>query len=322
MRILHVSDFHLKSPKGIEVENIFKRLYGIISENAIEKAFNQIVVTGDIRDAKSVISINGALEVINHIAAAADVSDKKQIHFVPGNHDLNRVASDKIAIETIKKRYDYDNGTFDDARSEIPFMLNRFNEFFWKLSDQYYNEDNPWSGRVENPHYLYMCESYALVFVNSSLSCISNSDDGNLILGTAYLKQLIDIAAENSIKKTMFFAHHPLQNLANLEETAFESLLKSYEGITFYWVCGDAHMNRQIPRGYIDLYQVGSLTGNKKSIPDFAIYDVDNTAIERKVFRYLAHLNNPPKKGKSTGGWKCVYIDPKATSIYHDETLI
>ena len=319
MRILHISDMHLEEPLGIEVENVLDRFYDIVKANAHDKRFDQIVITGDIRNSTNSISVEGAIRVIGRIAASANVLDKSQIHFVPGNHDLNRGNSKKL--EAIRDNYDYNNGTFNDAKSDLTIMLKRFNNFFWNLCDQYYGEINPWNERMRNPHCLKIYDDCALIFVNSSLSCINRSQDGNLIIGMAYLKQLLVTAIERNARKIIFFAHHPIQNLENLEETALELLLSGHSGVTYYWMCGDAHGNRRSPRGYIYLYQVGCLTKRKSAIPDFAIYDITSTGVDRKVFRYIEHLNNPARFGRRLGGWKHVYIDPKASGLYYDETL-
>ena len=319
MRILHISDIHLKEPKGIEVEGILKRFYGIIAANARESSFDQIVITGDIRNSVSSISVDGAIDVINSIAKSANVTDKHQVHFVPGNHDLDRYDNDKI--NEIRKNYDILNGTFYDPKIDLPIMLRRLNTFFWNLCEKYYGEIDPWSGRSNNPHYLTQYGKHALIFINSSLCCINRAHDGNLILGTAYIKELVDAAVERKASGLMFFAHHPIQNLDNLEETALDTLLSRYPDMIFYWMCGDAHGSRQSPREYVRLYQVGSLTKRERSIPDFAIYDVNCDIIDRKVFRYIEHLNNPTKRGNPTGGWKRVYIDSKAPGLNYDETL-
>ena len=145
-----------------------------------------------------------------------------------------------------------------------------------------------------------------------------------MILGTAYLRLLIDSAVKNDLNNVIFFAHHPIQDLADAEETALHDIIINYTDTTFYWMCGDAHRSKKNAREYISLYQIGSLTGNNEQIPDFAIYDMNSKAIDRidrKVFRYLRHLNNPPKYKKTAGGWKRVYIDPKAPSLHYDETL-
>ena len=114
MRILHISDLHLKEPKGIEVENILDRFYSIVAANAKERSFDQIVITGDIRHSKGGICIAGLTKVFDQVALSAKVEDKQRIHFVPGNHDLNRRKSKKI--EDIRKKYDFLNGTFDDSK--------------------------------------------------------------------------------------------------------------------------------------------------------------------------------------------------------------
>jgi len=319
MRILHVSDLHLGEPLGIASGPILERFYAIVAANARTQGFNLAVVTGDIRKHTSGISVDGAIDVIDRIAASAKLLDKRLIHIVPGNHDISRGQSKRI--EKIRKSYDYCNGTFDDAKSDLPFMLGRFDDFFWKLCEQYYHDADPWRGRNLNPHYLRVYDGCAFVFVNSSLSCIDRSHDEGLIVGTAYLKILIDKAAGMNCKRVVFFAHHPIQNLANPEETALNALLMSYSGLRFYWMCGDAHKNRRCSKEYIQMYQVGSLTIVKEWIPDFAVYDLGDNVIDRMVFRFLGHLNNPAKPGKSEGGWKHVYIDPKPPSPHYDETL-
>jgi len=319
MRILHISDLHLKDPKGIEVEGVLERFFDIITVNAREQRFDQIFVTGDIRDSRSGISVRSAIDVITNIASSAGVSDKRYIHLLPGNHDLNRRESKEI--EEIRKVYDYSNGTFNNAKPDLRILQNRFKCFFWELCKQYFSTTDPWCDHRQNPHYLRVVGGFAFICVNSALCCISNSRDGSLIIGTAYLKQLIDAAVDQNVEKVFIFAHHPIQNLATLEETALNDLLIGYKDLSFYWMCGDAHMNRQNLREYIDTYQVGSLTIRKDLIPDFAIYDISDTEIKRRVFRFIGHLNNPAKPGKTTGGWKRVYIDPKAPSLYYDETL-
>ena len=319
MRILHISDIHLEEPIGIEADNVLERFYAIVAANAEVKPFDQIVITGDIRNSTNAVTVEGAIKVIDRISSAANVSEKRQIQLVPGNHDLNRGESKKL--EEIRGKYDYSNGTFSNARADLAVMLKRFDRFFWKLCEQYYSDINPWNDRMLNPHYLKIHDDCAFIFINSSLSCISRSQDGNLIIGTAYLKQLLDAAIERNARKIIFFAHHPIQNLENMEETALERLLARYSGIIFYWMCGDAHGNRWSPRGYLHLYQVGCLTKRKGAIPDFAFYDITRTGMERKVFRYLEHLNNPAKFGRPIGGWKHVYIDPKIPGLNYDETL-
>ena len=318
MRILHISDLHLKEPLGIKSNSILERFNEIIYINANEKRFDEIVISGDIRDSTGGINARNAAAVIERIALSAKLSDMQCVHIVPGNHDLERGESDRIS--DIRRGYDYANGTFKDPKSDLQYMLERFNGFFFNLCRELYGDVSPWGIQQGNPHCISIHEDYALILLNSSMCCISNDNDGNLIIGTSYIKQLID-DYEKNVRSVIFIAHHPMQNLANPEDTAFTELLSTYADTQFYWMCGDAHNNRQSPREHVSLYQVGSLTISNDSIPDFAIYDIDDGYFGRKVFRFIDHLNRPAKNGAKSGGWKRVYIDPKAPSLYYDETL-
>jgi hypothetical protein len=107
-------------------------------------------------------------------------------------------------------------------------------------------------------------------------------------------------------------SHHPIQNMATQEEDNLKKLINTYTDKRFYWFCGDAHRNRAEGKDYIRLYQVGSITGESETMPDFAIYDIDEAKVNRRVFRYLPHLNST---SKMPGGWKRVFIDENAVGI-------
>jgi len=167
-------------------------------------------------------------------------------------------------------------------------------------------------GRNENPHALFIDKKNAFIYMNSCLTCIDRNRDGDLVVGSFYLQQYIKTLT--NVDNIFILSHHPIQNLTNREETALERLVKSVTNKKFYWLCGDAHNNRAGSKDYLKLYQVGSLTGNSRTIPDFAIYDINdnNNELERRVFRFLPHLNSA---SPNPGGWKRVYIDPRSPSL-------
>jgi hypothetical protein len=163
-----------------------------------------------------------------------------------------------------------------------------------------------------SPHSVYIDGDNAFIYINSCLVCIDNSADGNIIIGLLYLKELLDATVD--VKNIFIMSHHPIQNFATREEIGLQRMIKFYSGKKFYWLCGDAHSNRTDSKDYIFLYQVGSLTGVSSTIPDFALYDIDDEKVERRVFRFLPHLNSTSVR---QGGWKRIYIDPKSPSLYH-----
>jgi predicted MPP superfamily phosphohydrolase len=312
MRLLHISDLHIRESIGRNDEYILSRFCDFLTANALVIPFDHIVLTGDLRDGQDSVAVDDAVSIVNHITKSVNVVKKESIHVVPGNHDLKRGdGEDKNIIGEIRKAYDCKNGTFSDI--SLPLMVARFDEFFWPFCDKFYGESNPWQERNANPHALRFDKENAFVYLNSCLTCIENNMDGNLVVGLAYLDKLIKIASD--AKNIFIMSHHPIQNFATGEEAELQRLVESYPDKIFYWLCGDAHRNRAGSRDYIHLYQVGSLTGMTSTIPDFAIYDITDGKMERRVFRFLPHLNSP---SPNQGGWKRVYIDPKSPSLNFD----
>ena len=304
MRILHISDLHLSSLIGNKVDGILERFYGIVKENANRLAFDNIIISGDIRNLGGICAPE-AYEIIKEITTSAGIIDFSKVHIVPGNHDLTRSEDIKDDVDKARKEYDFENGVFSDANNLLPLLNSRFDDFFWPLSDLLFDSSNPWNKRNETPHYSMNTEEGCFIFLNTSLCCLSNNEDGNLIIGLAYLTPILESAQKSKVKCVYFIAHHPLQNLAAREDAAFQELLGKFKDIKFRWLCGDAHENRGCTRDYIKTYQVGSLTKYKDVIPDFAIYDIENGNLAHIIFRFLPHLNST---SSPSGGWKRVYV--------------
>jgi len=313
MRLLHISDFHLQTPVGYNVENLLSRLFDFIVVNNNEVRINHIIITGDLRNVKDSAKCDEIFEIIRSISKAADITTRNQVHIVPGNHDLKRSAEDEETLSKIRDNYDYERAIFANPSSCLPFMLNRFDEFFYSFCEMFYGDSySPWNNRNENPHALLIDNKNAFIYLNSCLTCINSKRDGDLVVGLFYLQQ--HIKSLTDVENIFVLSHHPIQNLTNREETALEQLIKSTADKKCYWLCGDVHNNRAGSKDYIKLYQVGSITGSSGTIPDFAIYDINDETndIERRVFRYLPHLNST---SLNPGGWKRVYIDPISPSL-------
>jgi predicted phosphodiesterase len=306
MRILHISDLHLQKGIGNKVCDILKRFYDIIEANALRFPIDIAILSGDIRDKDNKIDIPEAREIISKIVVAAKLPNIANLHIVPGNHDLKRSSEiEEFIDEKVKREYNYENGIFNNEMGVLPTLNKRFDDFFWPLTDSIYNGANPWQNRDKEPHYSVNIEDKCFIFLNTSICCTSNNKDGTLLVGLVYLNPILKRANESNIKNIFFVAHHPLQNLANREETELQNLLMKYPHMDFNWLCGDAHNNRNSSRDYIKTYQVGSLTKYKEVIPDFAIYDIQNGTLTQKIFRFLPHLNS---SSSIPGGWKRVYV--------------
>jgi metallophosphoesterase superfamily enzyme len=320
VRILQISDLHLRSTykSEDEVKKILDRFFDILSKNAKEESFDFAIITGDIRSASDGIGVREASKLLDQLFESAGLTTKEQLHIVPGNHDLERKNQD--VIKAAIASYDYDNGVFIGDEKILATLNERFDSFFFAMCDDFYGGDNPWVNRNANPHYLVQKDEIALIFLNSAITCQESAKDGRLILGRVYLRQLLEQINKETTKRILIFAHHPIKELQNQEKTALTNLLSAYSDkkVSVCWFCGDAHSNTTGDVDGIPYYQVGSLCMTQKDrtvvIPDFVIYEIEdddkieeNNKINRRVFRFLQHLNST---SRPPGGWKRVYNEP------------
>ena len=307
MRILHISDLHIKKQLGPRDAAVLTRLYDFLKANAKDRQFDHIAITGDLRDAKEPTQAPGVDEVVavlEEIASAANISEKCRIHIVPGNHDRTNGVTNEQKMSKVKDRYDPPNGIFTDTEE----MHNCFREFFLPLCEKFYGSANPWQTDEDSFHTMHIDGDDAFIYLNSCIVSIDRKFDNDLLLGVNfYVRPLIEMTKD--AKRVFILAHHPIQNLATAEEQCLATLIKPHSGRqAFYWLCGDAHKDHATEgKDYIRLRQVGTVMGSSKgneTTPEFAIYDVPEK--KRRLFRFVPHLNCTPTTTHK-GGWKRVF---------------
>jgi 3',5'-cyclic AMP phosphodiesterase CpdA len=311
MRILHISDLHFEEELGIATSRIKDRFCSFIGENLKAFPIDVIVITGDLRTSPGDTSVDTVKVNLEEIADSVGVFDKKRILIIPGNHDLSRgkteedIKQNDNFVRDVRKKYNVKQGTFKNKGKDMPKMLSRFDEFFFPLCDAFYGKANPFV--KGNPHYICELDGFTFICLNSCLTCLNSSSDGDLRIGLNDLKALVERASE--AKNIIILSHHPIQNINSDEEIGLKTLFSSYKK-NFVWLCGDTHQKYNENRDYIHQFQVGGLFGTAgDSVPDFAIYEFgkpfDEFEITRKVFVFSDHLNY---SSPLPGGWKRVYV--------------
>lgn len=114
------------------------------------------------------------------IAQAAKV-ELTNIHFVSGNHDLDRT-KDTERIALIKKNYAPSKGIFEPE--DLKFLLDRFT-FFSHLCCELEKRGvkSPWTD-TRQPLHPYVClEECSLLYLNTCVISNSDQDCHNLIIG-------------------------------------------------------------------------------------------------------------------------------------------
>lgn len=302
MRVLHISDLHIKKRRGKRDIAVLTRLYDFLRTNAKDKEFDYIAITGDLREAKSAPDVGEVVTILEEIANAAGISEKGRIHIVPGNHDRVNSEKNKQKMKAAKAGYDEQNGIFMDTE-DIHLC---FEEFFLPLCKMFYGTANPWSTEGDFFHTMCSDGKNAFIYLNSCLVCIDREKDNGLLIGVNfYVRPLIE--KTKNAERVFILAHHPIQNLETAEEQNLGELIRPFsEKQTFYWLCGDAHRNNNVDsKDYINLRQVGTVMGSSKgtvTTPEFAIYDISKEE-KRRVFNFNPHLN---RFSRHPGGWKRV----------------
>lgn len=240
MKWLHLSDLHIDPDDGRSTRQLRKKLILYIKDHNITADY--LFLTGDYRNAKyprkKIKNLaKTAADFIIDIANAAGIA-ASNIHFVPGNHDLNRT-QDTDRLERIKKNYRPADGKLE--AKDLDFLLERFT-FFKCLCHELQKRGVPllWSETLQ-PLHPYIClDDFNLLYLNTCVTCNSDRDRHDLIIGNNDLYQSFEeICDKNPDKPILILAHHGLSYLRDDERLVVENLLREYP-VKLY-LCGDTH---------------------------------------------------------------------------------
>lgn len=241
MKWLHISDLHY-NPKGDGrlTHQLRDKLIHYLENEKITA--DHLFLTGDYRHARFQTdsdqdTVESAVRFIMNIATVAKVP-RENIHVIPGNHDLTRTNDTNRVIQTISD-YDADNGRIN--QDNLEFLLDRFT-FFKSMLQSLENQGVPhiWNDSLQPIHAYRCCGDFNLVYLNTCLTCNSDQDRGELVIGNFDLYNALgEIEKNNPGKPIIVLAHHGMDNFKPDEKMAVEQIFKDYP-VKLY-LCGDAH---------------------------------------------------------------------------------
>jgi UDP-2,3-diacylglucosamine pyrophosphatase LpxH len=240
MKWLHLSDIHY-NPKmdGRSSEQLRENLLLYFNEENIK--VDEIFITGDFRHAyfqkdEEISDVaKQAVDYIKKIANSVGITNMENIHIVPGNHDLTR--NRKEYLEEILQNYDYSNGGFE--KDKLSFLQGRFS-FFRCVCRELYGMDSFYEDFCLKVHTYRSIGNYVILYMNTAITCGSDDERGNLVIGNLYLYQALkNIKEEHPNKQIIVLAHHAIEYLSKKEREMVEQLFNEYP-ISMY-LCGDAH---------------------------------------------------------------------------------
>lgn len=230
---VHLSDVHFEvNGGGFNTTDLRNQLPNYLKENVGN--CNALIITGDYRFApKRETNPKPVAEYITQLAQALHVEN--QIYIVPGNHDLERSTPRKYLMEGAQNDYSPKNGTIDPGTcAQLLKSFSFFDELCKLLSLKLPTDAN-------NPHWIAQTDKCNLLLLNTAITAGCDEDTNRLILGSEYIRALIE-KSEIKSKPIIAVGHHSLEELNKAEKDTIAKLLEK-NNIMLY-LCGHAHEHR------------------------------------------------------------------------------
>lgn len=280
LTLLHLSDLHIE---GTE-RNYSRLLDSLLSDIQEQVKYIRdksliVVVTGDIIHqgplySESKQAVENALKFFQKLHKYLG-QKVVGIYIVPGNHDKYRTKEDKFLVPAYRAMEREYKGPDTASGKATDFGQNFYSKFWPYHLDAY--------GVNHGSGYLYMLKKiynmfgltdeqlvqrsysqetfgvdvidvlgkkYCFILLNTSWSCLDDSDNRNLILGqfqinklkSQFMELLENLPDSKRPDITFVLGHHPLEALTGREEDSIFREIISYEGFDAnIYLCGHTH---------------------------------------------------------------------------------
>ncbi len=241
VRWLHISDLHLNR-QATESRRLRRALPVYLKDLALD--FNYVFCTGDLRYAPDGTFSENTITYLQSICDAVSVP-LENLFIVPGNHDIERDAAERVAAikdewdcSTPKetRKYNPHRGMFQEGNLQA---IMQSAELYKKTIDNICvaQKENP-ENEIQNfgPHILIKCKYFNILEVDSTITYM-NGQERDLVIGTYYL----DKALENcdSSKPTIVLTHYSFDYMDRDEQVQISALLR--EAGVQLWLSGHEH---------------------------------------------------------------------------------
>lgn len=230
---VQLSDIHFQNKNaGFNSELLRESLPNYLEENV--KDCKALILTGDYRFAPD--REENPKRVANYILTISNkLHVEGRVYAVPGNHDLDRSKSRLFLIQGVQSEYTPEMGTIDSkVCSDLLGGFSFFHELCTELNIPSINNS-------ENPHLFVSLENCNLLLLNTALTAGCDEDASRLILGSKYIRALVE-RSENNKKPIIAVGHHSLYTLNEKEKDTLSTMFDR-NGIRLY-LCGHSHKHK------------------------------------------------------------------------------
>ncbi|AFH65727.1 metallophosphoesterase [Paenibacillus caseinilyticus] len=244
MRIVHLSDFHIKN-KGLKDLETFVKIPLIddLRKYHQEKPIDLILFTGDLidRGGNTFTSITDAFNTFDDIVIRPMLNalglNSSRFIFIPGNHDIDRSADTKVTedgLTSILKNVQAVSNYIDENNIEGIKRILPFKEFERK----FHISSN---AQITNYHSNYIVEiegiKIGISAFNTAWRCYdSETDYQKIVLGVRQISEARDFLSACDFKIALM--HHQIDYLAEFETDIVSTQISKDYNILF---CGHVH---------------------------------------------------------------------------------
>jgi len=239
---LHLSDFHFKAPPADQpkaewrfdrvAKALARDLPRLLADAKLEP--DMVMVTGDIAQSGKAAEYALAAEYFQTLAGILGLAPKERWFLVPGNHDVDRdlvKGFDKRLRSLLDEANAHD--LLDHSKTWSQFAARQ--AAFFAFAQDFLGEARVWEPsqpwRVER--FDHHGHEIAVLCLNSAWACQDDQDSRKIMLGEQQVEWALREADEAKPAIKLALMHHPLTDLAELDEIACGDLLRSARGCRF-----------------------------------------------------------------------------------------
>ncbi|MGN7414625.1 metallophosphoesterase [Paenibacillus sp. SAF-068] len=243
MRFVHLSDFHIKKEGLKDLNQIVKALSNDLSAFDSSKKIDFILFTGDLIDqgGRSFESVSQAFSEFEENVIVPLIEclnmEKSRFVFIPGNHDIDRYADDKIDESGLH--------TTLSAEAEVSLFIDKNGTkgikriLPFKQFEKDFHENT--NCKITNFHSSYIFDvnntKIGISAFNTAWRCYdSKKDHGNILLGKRQITESRDFIENCDIKIALM--HHQFDFLNPFDMDAVKPSIEREYDMVF---CGHVH---------------------------------------------------------------------------------
>ncbi|HZI11752.1 MAG TPA: metallophosphoesterase [Myxococcus sp.] len=236
---LHLSDIHIREKKDWESDIVLRALIRDLPSLLAEHSLNPdlVFLTGDIAQSGKRQEFENAHRFMLQLGEATKLTPAERFFLVPGNHDVDRSAVNRIVESHHQRVLSY---TYEKIRTEVGDILGNSDlmKFYGERLQNFCDFTGKALGNARGvtPQRPFRTDQIQIKNTTVGIASLCSAwtsgptdRKGVLLLGERQVRDMLDEIADSDLRFALL--HHPLSWLHDAEEGPIRSLLSSKSGV-------------------------------------------------------------------------------------------